>query len=61
MPGADPGLGTGWLAARQHGNTTAVLDKSDSRRTHMSDALGYLIWHRFQLAAKVGWRPGSLL
>jgi hypothetical protein len=44
-----------------NGNTTAVLDKSDPRRTHMSDALGYFIWHRFQLAAKPGWRPGSIL
>jgi hypothetical protein len=32
------------------GNITGAIDKSDSRRTHVSDALGYLVQQEFALA-----------
>jgi hypothetical protein len=36
---------------------SAVIDKEkDARRTHMSDALGYLIWREFRPLAKAGER-----
>jgi hypothetical protein len=35
--------------ADPHGNALADLDKSDSMRTHVSDALGYLIAREFPM------------
>jgi hypothetical protein len=37
-----------------HGNTIPELDKNDSKRTHISDALGYLVWAEFPIRSKVG-------
>jgi hypothetical protein len=37
-----------------HGNTIPDLDKSDKARTHISDALGYLIWAEFPIRSKTG-------
>ena len=39
------------------GNSLAVIDKSDPARTHLSDALGYMIAHEFGMREKAGWRP----
>ena len=36
-----------------YGNVTAVQSKKDRKRTHMSDALGYLVYHEFG-AGKAG-------
>jgi hypothetical protein len=41
-----------------HGNSLVELDKSDSNRTHVSDALGYLIARKFPMSAQRGERPG---
>jgi hypothetical protein len=38
-----------------HGNTIPDLDKSDKARTHISDALGYLIWAEFPIKPQVGY------
>jgi hypothetical protein len=41
----------------QYREGTSVIDKdSDSRRTHLSDALGYLVWQEFGDRAKAGER-----
>jgi hypothetical protein len=37
------------------------LDKSDGKRSHMSDALGYVISRDFSMQPKGGFRPGRLL
>ena len=44
-----------------HGNALAVLDKSDRARTHVSDALGYLIARVFPMRAQMGEKPGPAL
>lgn len=42
------------------GNSTGVLDKTDSKRTHISDALGYMVEYRFKLSVKSGGRKGVM-
>ena len=38
------------------------VDKDrDSRRTHLSDALGYLLWNRTKGSEKIGERSGRLM
>src|SRR6266849_6274382 len=37
-----------------HGNLLVTVDKSNGNRTHLSDALGYMIDHAFGLRAKGG-------
>jgi hypothetical protein len=44
-----------------NGNLLAVLDKSDRARTHVSDALGYLIAREFPMRAQMGEKPGPAL
>ena len=44
-----------------HGNLLGELDKSDRARTHVSDALGYLIAREFPMRTKMGERPGPRL
>ena len=44
-----------------NGNTTAALDKSDFRRTHMSDAFGYFIYNQFGLRALSGERSTPII
>ena len=36
------------------GNSTGTLDKGDKKRTHISDALGYVIYHEFGIRNVVG-------
>jgi hypothetical protein len=43
-----------------HGNDTGELDDSDRMRTHMSDALGYVIARKFHLRAPIGERSEPL-
>jgi hypothetical protein len=43
-----------------HGNPSTELDKSDRRRTHVSDALGYLIAHQFPMRSSIGFRSERL-
>ncbi len=41
---------------------SGVIDKDrDSARTHLSDALGYLVWMEFKSVGKVGERSGRLV
>ena len=47
--------------ADSHGNPLADLDKSDPRRTHVSDAVGYLVAREFPMRAKIGERGGPPL
>jgi hypothetical protein len=47
--------------ADPHGNLLGELDKSDRARTHVSDALGYLIAREFPMRPKMGERPGPTL
>jgi hypothetical protein len=47
--------------ADPNGNLLVELDKSDRARTHVSDALGYLIAREFPMRAKMGERPGPPL
>ena len=47
--------------ADPHGNGLAELDKSDPRRTHVSDAVGYLVAREFPMRAKSGERGGPPL
>ncbi len=42
------------------GNSLSVLDKSDKKRTHISDALGYAIEYKFGLRVKQGGRKGIM-
>jgi hypothetical protein len=46
--------------ADPNGNALADMDKSDHKRTHVSDALGYLITQEFGMRMKGGPRPGFL-
>jgi hypothetical protein len=41
-----------------HGNVQAEIDKSDPKRTHLSDALGYMIAQEFPMRQKAGAFPG---
>ena len=43
-----------------HGNVQAEIDKSDVRRTHLSDALGYMIAKEFPMRQKGGAMPGIM-
>jgi hypothetical protein len=45
-------------AADANGNLMNDLDKSDKKRTHLSDALGYLMYREFPMKFKGGERPG---
>jgi hypothetical protein len=47
--------------ADPHGNSLAELDKSDPRRTHVSDAVGYLIAGKFGMRMLAGERVGPIL
>lgn len=47
--------------ADPYGNPTADLDKSDPMRTHVSDALGYMIAQEFPMRLQAGERSGPLL
>jgi len=44
-----------------HGNLKFEIDKSNPKRTHLSDTLGYLIEYQFPLRFKSGERSGSIL
>jgi hypothetical protein len=44
-----------------HGNTLADLVKSDPLRTHVSDAVGYLIAREFSMQAIRGERSGPMI
>jgi Terminase large subunit, T4likevirus-type, N-terminal len=44
-----------------HGNTLADLDKSDSRRTHVSDALGYYVAREFPMRSVRGEMGGPAI
>jgi hypothetical protein len=44
-----------------NGNSLAEIDKSDPKRTHLSDALGYMIEKEFPMKAKAGERPGVVV
>src|SRR5258708_1034244 len=46
--------------ADRHGNDTGDLDDSDQMRTHMSDALGYMIHRKFPLREPIGERSPPL-
>ena len=43
-----------------HGNASTELDKSDRRRTHVSDALGYMIAYQFPMRSSIGFRSERL-
>ena len=47
--------------ADPHGNPLADLDKSDPKRTHVSDALGYLVAREFPIKAIRGEMSGPRL
>ena len=47
--------------ADPHGNALADLDKSDPMRTHVSDAVGYLVAREFSMRAQMGERGGPAL
>jgi hypothetical protein len=47
--------------ADPHGNSLADLDKSDSMRTHVSDAVGYLVAREFSMRPQMGERSGPSL
>jgi hypothetical protein len=38
-----------------HGNTVPEIDKRDRKRTHLSDARGYLVWAEFPIRGRVSW------
>ena len=42
------------------GNPSGAMDKSDSKRTHISDALGYYVADRFAFRTKGGGREGLM-
>jgi hypothetical protein len=44
-----------------YGNPLAELDKSDPMRTHVSDALGYLIAREFPMRQPRGEQPGPMI
>ena len=41
-----------------HGNALGEIDKSDPQRSHLSDALGYMIAREFAIRPKGGFMPG---
>lgn len=43
-----------------HGNALADIDKSDVKRSHLSDGLGYMIAKEFGMWPKAGARPGIM-
>jgi hypothetical protein len=47
--------------ADPHGNQLAALDKSDPMRTHVTDALGYLIAREFPMQPRGGERGGPAI
>ena len=47
--------------ADPHGNPLSELDKSDPMRTHVSDAVGYMVAREFPMRAQMGERPGPRL
>jgi len=47
--------------ADPYGNSLADLDKSDRARTHVSDAVGYLVTREFPMRARAGERAGPML
>jgi len=47
--------------ADPYGNPMGTLDKSDKNRTHVSDALGYLVAREFPMQAIRGERSGPLM
>ena len=47
--------------ADPYGNPTGTLDKSDPKRTHVSDALGYLVAREFPMQSIRGERSGPFL
>jgi hypothetical protein len=44
-----------------HGNSYPELDKSDAKRTHTSDALGYYLWEAHGFAGRARAIPDSIL
>lgn len=46
--------------ANSDGVITGLLDKSDAKRTHISDALGYMVEYNYSLRAKATSRKGIL-
>ena len=44
-----------------NGNTVPEIDKSDPKRTHVSDALGYMIARDFSMSGPFGERPERIL
>lgn len=42
------------------GNPTGYMDKSDSKRSHVSDSLGYYVWDRFKLRPTAGGKLGMM-
>jgi hypothetical protein len=42
-----------------NGNTLGDIDKSDPQRSHLSDALGYMIAYDFGMRGKAGEMRGS--
>jgi len=42
------------------GNSTGLLDKGDKNRTHISDALGYMVEFNFALKIRSGGHKGIL-
>jgi len=42
------------------GTSSGLLDKSDKKRTHISDALGYMIEYNFGLRVRSGGRKGVM-
>jgi hypothetical protein len=47
--------------ADPYGNPLVALDKSDPKRTHVSDALGYLVAREFPMRAIRGERSGPMI
>jgi hypothetical protein len=47
--------------ADPHGNPLADLDKSDPKRTHISDAVGYMISREFSMHTPRGERSGPMI
>jgi hypothetical protein len=41
------------------GNTTGVIDKSDAKISHLSDAVGYFLSHKFGIKTRSGERTGQ--
>lgn len=49
-----------WLTD-SNGNSTGVLDKKDKKRTHISDALGYMVEYKYGLKTRSGGRKGVMM